>query len=183
MTGSPMTRGALATLLAALIASCASIPLSTALRLSDFDRSTLAGLDARAIRVRVAVPEGVELDTESIELGVMLATPERRVREAFALTGLARTRGARSAGWFGRDQPVVQHELAFAPEAAGRFAGLQRRALAGWGGRYELDVNARLSGPPPEVRTLRLWIDIRLGHDSPWVVLFDGAEVPLGAGR
>ncbi|KAB8172355.1 hypothetical protein FKV24_014905 [Lysobacter maris] len=179
MTGTAWLRGVSSLLLGALLVSCASIPLSTALRLSRLDRQAFTNLDPRSIRVRVAVQEGVELNPDSIELGVMLSGAGAHSREVFALAEQLRTPGTRSAGLFRGSEAVVQHELALTPDSAQRFAELQHRAFSDQGGRYELDVNASLSRLPPTTRVLRLWIDVRLDQDGPYMVLFDGAELPV----
>jgi len=61
-----------AILVALLISSCASIPLSTIARFSTFNAQTIARLDPSQIRVRVAVPIGYEINTAKSQLTISL---------------------------------------------------------------------------------------------------------------
>jgi len=53
---------------ALLLAGCASMPLTTALRLSLMNERTLFELDPQQIRVRVAVEDGFEIDAVNTQL-------------------------------------------------------------------------------------------------------------------
>jgi hypothetical protein len=51
-----------------VLSSCTSVPLSTIARGASFNESNLGFLDARALRVKVALPEGFVLDLDRTRL-------------------------------------------------------------------------------------------------------------------
>lgn len=55
-----------------LLCACASIPLSTALRLSSLDERALVQLEPAAIRIKVALPRGNTLNPEETRLVLRL---------------------------------------------------------------------------------------------------------------
>lgn len=179
MMGMQMVRAMLLASVVVLSTSCASIPVSTMMRMSSFDEARLASLDPAAIRVRVATPEGIAVDTDAIELGAVLGIDGKQTQEDFGLTELVRASGSRSIGFFSGDVPVVEHEFALTAESVQRFASLQREILSAPAGSFEFKVNAPLSEMPPGTKSIRFWIDLKLESDSPYMVLFDGAEVPM----
>ncbi|MGN0861763.1 MAG: hypothetical protein ACI4N1_00395 [Stenotrophomonas koreensis] len=67
------------------MAGCASIPLSTALRLSSISPATLAQVDPSQMRVRIALPKGVELDVASARLNLEVISQKSRLSPAFSL--------------------------------------------------------------------------------------------------
>lgn len=67
------------------MAGCASIPLSTAVRLSSMSPATLAQVDPSQVRVRIALPQGVELDVASARLNLEVISQKSRLSPAFSL--------------------------------------------------------------------------------------------------
>ena len=71
-----------------VLAGCASIPLSTAMRLSSLKPRTLAQLDPADVRVRVSLPNGFELNVPKSRLTVSLAAtngPSRKSQLGLSL--------------------------------------------------------------------------------------------------
>lgn len=59
------------------MAGCASLPLGAAVRLSAMSPATLAQVDPSQVRVRITLPQGVELDVASARLNLEDSTDGR----------------------------------------------------------------------------------------------------------
>lgn len=164
----------------ALLCACASIPLTTAMRLSSLDEKTLVQLQPGDVRVRLAVPRGNEVDVERVRL-----TLDVRAEHAPAAVADMRMRllgvrnGQRSAGMFRADIPVVIYELALAPEGASQLRALQRNvmALKSSKTRFEFSVNTPFSKMVPDQREMQFWVDLKLRETDDYLPLIDGAKV------
>ena len=106
----------------ALLGGCASIPLSTAVRLSSLNPQTLAQIDPTQVRVRLSVPAGYELDIPASKLKLSLASRSYGSRSgSMALTLLQTTRDIRPGGLFGSDTTVSTYLLSLSPEGGVSF--------------------------------------------------------------
>lgn len=164
----------------ALLGGCASIPLSTAMRLSSLDEKTLVQLVPADIRVRLSVPRGNELDVEHARLKLELqpngAAP---VTADMRLRLLGSSGEPRSVGMFRAAVPVTTYELALAPEGAGRLRELQRdlMAMKSSGLKYSFSVDAPFSTLPPDTQEVRFWVDLKLRAAEAYMPLIDGATI------
>ena len=165
---------------AALLAGCASIPLSTMARMSSFDERSLIQLDPAQIRVRVAVPVGFEVDIEKTKLEIDLHDEAGNKRHGeFALSRLATTRSQRPGGFLRADVAANQYDLALTPESMKRLRELQAYAASHALKSYEMRVGAELGKVPEDAKALRFWADVKLSDRDAYMTLFDGAEIVL----
>ena len=170
-------RGFATLVLAALLAGCASVPLSTALHFSSWGVRDFAQVDPAKLRIRLSVDEGFEVDVPGTRLAISLTDADGLTREAkLPLHQLLSEHGTRPGGWFARDVPVNTLVLALAPEGARRLADLQKSMLTGHPRAFDIDISARLARMPPEARRMTFWADLKLGADQPWIALIDGAD-------
>ena len=175
-----MTVRVAAVLLVLLVAGCASIPLSTMLRLSQLDQQTLVQLDPAQIRVRVAVPAGFAIDVQNTKLSLDLGSKSgAHDNSRYDLSKLAETTGARSGGLFRSDIPVNVYDLALTADANRRFREAQRFALANEFSEVNFSVNSRLASVPEDAKAIRFWIDLRLRQSDSYMTLIDGAEIVI----
>ena len=166
--------------LALVLSGCASIPLSTAWRMSKFTPATLAQLDPAQVRVKVSVPEGFEVDLAATELTVELSDdtgPD--LSERLSLTSLQTLRETRPAGIFSADVPVTSHVLALSPDGVRQLREVQQRFLSGASGSYTFGVQARFAQVPQDVREITFWADLKLALDEPFFPLIDGATIKV----
>lgn len=167
-----------------LLAGCASIPLTTAARLSTFDQKSVSQLDPAQIRVRVATPIGFELDAEKTKLSVGLSnTSGAREQADFSLSVISKTKSVRSGGLFSSDVQVTQYDLTLTPESVRRFATLQRFAMSGKLDHFHLNVSSGFSSMPMNASHIRFWADVKLKQSEPYMTLFDGAEIEIKQSR
>lgn len=160
------------------LAGCASIPLSTALRLSSLEPRTLAQIDPGHVRVRVSVPVGYELNVAASRLTLSLHTPNGQTREEkMGLSLLQVTSENRSAGWFAADVPVSTYDLALTPEGAHQLRDMQRFVLSENPGTFEFGINAPLARTPRDPREMTFWADVKLSAKEQYMPLINGAKV------
>ena len=161
-----------------VLAGCASIPLSTAMRLSSLKPRTLAQLDPADVRVRVSLPNGFELNVPKSRLTVSLAATNGPSRKSqLGLSLLQTVRDTRSPGWFSADVPVSTYVLALSPEGVREMRAMQQFALAGNPNKFELGINVPLAKSPENPRDLTFWADVKLRRDESWMRLIDGATL------
>lgn len=158
--------------------ACASIPLSTAWRLSNVTPDTFAQVDPLAVRVKVSVPDGFELDLASAELKVSVAGESGPpVTQQLGLRHLQTLSEARSTGFLSTGVPVTTYLFALDDEGAGHLADVQHRLQAGTAGSLALEVESRFAKTPPDPREVTFWIDLKLAPDAAFFPLVDGATM------
>ena len=164
----------------ALLCACASIPLSTALRLSSLDERALVQLDPAGIRVKVAVPRGNTLDPDATRLTLQLQLQGEAPRAAtMPLRLLGTSQGERSPGLLSRSIAVTTYELALSAEGARQLRDLQRELLHSRGdwGKVELSVNTSFLELAPGTKEMVFWVDVKLRSNDAYLTLFDGAKI------
>lgn len=161
------------------MAGCASIPLGTAVRLSAMSPATLAQVDPSQVRVRIALPQGVELDVASARLNLEISSEARSQREALPLVLINKEKGTRSPGLFRSDMPVVVYQLRL-DEAGQQSMHRLRQELMRTGNKtVAMSVDAPFSGLPSGTGEVTFWVDTKLSLADAWMPLIDGATVKI----
>lgn len=161
-----------------LLAGCASIPLSTAMRLSRLDEKTLLQLDPAQVRVRVAIPTGFELDVEQVKLSLAVSNAGQDRREGqFGLRLLSMQPALRNGGLFEGKVPVRAYELMLTSEGIAQLQALQETMRRQAYNQFALSVTTPLAKVPPGARSIRFWTDMRLTAADSYMTLLDGAEI------
>jgi len=162
------------------IGGCASIPLSTAVRLSSLKPSSLAHIDPAQVRVRLSVSSGYEVDIPKSRLKLSLLGSRSATRTAdMPLTLLRRSNGQRPGGLFSPDAPVTTYELALSPEGAHELRGFQKSLLTNGHGKFEFNVSAPFSKIPPKAESVTFWADLKLSNKDAYLPLIDDASLQL----
>lgn len=163
-----------------VLPGCASIPLSTALRLASMGPAALLETDPRHVRVKVSVPEDFELDVDRARLAMKIQADDGESRSAeMTLRPLQRESGKRSGGVFRADIPVSTYFLALSDEGVEELRGMQRIATPGR--RYEatVSVSTPFSRMPLDPEVVTLWIDLQLEPGEAFFPLIDRARITL----
>jgi hypothetical protein len=169
--------------LAAALAACGTIPLSTATRFSAFDEKDFAALDPGELRVRLSVPRGYSWDAAGIRLGVQVGAGRRERSEDFRLEEVASQAGKRGSGWLSAGTAVSVTTLRLARESTAKFRELQRFVADGSTDRIRLDVMLSMSAAPPGATSAPVWVEAMLSPKDGYFTLVDGAAIPLGGTR
>jgi hypothetical protein len=157
------------------LTGCASVPLSTMLRMSTMNQQTLLELDPQQIRARVAVYGGFEIDPKSTQLSLDIADEAgRRESRSYALNLLSKTNDTRPGGMFHSDYPVAAYEFALDPESVEDLRRLQKAFAHSKNPGFTVNVQTTAPG---YYKSVRFWIDLKLKEPEPYMTIVDGAEL------
>lgn len=165
----------------AQLSACSSIPLSTAARLSQFNRDTAQALRPAEVALRVSVPRGFVIDPAKTYLAIGLQQHDEAAMRDFMLDlRLAHSGpGARSAGLLRGEVATTDFELVLNDHGRRKFREVQDRIARWQGGRTALNAGTDFSSRPEGASTVTLWIDLRLSNQDGFFPLIDGARVRL----
>ncbi len=166
-----------------LQAGCASIPLSTAIRLASLEPRTLAQVDASEVRVRVSIPAGYELNVATSSLNLSLHSPTGVKQEGeLGLSLLQVTPESRSTGFFTANVPVFTYVLALTPEGVNKLRDIQEFLLSDHINEFKFGVNASLAKIPRNARQITFWADVKLFANEQYFPLINGAKIKFEDG-
>jgi hypothetical protein len=163
------------------LSGCASIPLTTALRLSSLFPQHLAHVDPAQVRVKVSVPLGYEINIRAARLTLVLTGPSGHHSAAMGLAVLGTSQGLRSRGWFRPSVHVSTVMLGLDPQGVQKLRKLQQYVLAGDAKGFEFSLVAPLAKVPPGAKQVTIWAALRLRTDEPFMPLIDGATFKFGS--
>ena len=175
-----MIRQAATALLCLALASCASIPLSTIARMSGFDEADFAALDPSAVRIRIALPEGSELDAEKSRLRAKVVSGTREREDQFHLEPELVEPDTRGGGLFSAAVPCTVHVLRLTEASRQSFEALQAFASEGRINVIDITVRPAFAAMPEDATSVTVWIDLLLSRSDGWFTLMDAASVELG---
>jgi hypothetical protein len=170
-------------LLCLTLASCASIPLSTIARMSHFDESDFAALDATAVRIRIALPQDFDLNAEKSRLRVKVASGTREREDQFDLEPELAEPDTHGGGLFSAPIPCTSYVLRLTGPSRQRFKELQAFTTEGRIDAIDIAVRPAFAKIPEGATTVTAWIDLLLSRSDGWFTLLDAARVELGALR
>ncbi|GAA5215472.1 hypothetical protein ACFSJ3_11505 [Corallincola platygyrae] len=163
-----------------LVVGCASVPLSTMVKMSQFGPEQFVELDGNALRAKVTVEEAVGLKPEQTRLAVTIASPQGEFTKEFDFKLVSET-------------PVIEkrlfrdplywrdYELKLSQQGYQTFQEFQQLVKADPQlDSLSLSVGARLKNPPPEGEVVTLSIALKLYEQEDYMPLFDKAEVKMG---
>ena len=151
-----------------ILASCASVPLSTLLRMSSFSEKKFVGLQPDEIGIKIRLPEGFALDVANSRLAIEVASNAGVHTAAFDLeqTGL-------------QLRPGVEYELQLTAQSRERFRRLQAFVAQAKVEDIAIRVMPKLASKPERARSVAVWIDLRLTQKEGYFALVDGASISL----
>ena len=161
------------------VAGCASIPLSTAVRLSAMSPATLAQVDPSQVRVRIALPQDVDLDVASARLNLEVSTDGRSQREALPLVLINKANDTRSPGLFRSEMSVMVYQLRLDEAGQQSLRRIRQELMRSGQKTIAMSVEAPFSGLPSGTREVTFWVDTKLSLGDAWMPLIDGATVKI----
>lgn len=166
-------------LVATTLCACTAIPLSTAAKLASFDERDFATINPDEIRLRVAVPQGYTWDAEAAKLEATIDVAGRSRRDVFRLTKVSERGSTRGGGFITAAIQVSVTTLRLTYQSSQSFRDLQRLVATGKAADVRLNVSLSILTAPKDVDSVRVWVDVMLPPQPGYVVLIDGATVPL----
>ena len=175
-----MRRALVAVVAAAMLSSCASIPLSAIARGASFNEGNLGFLDARALRVKVALPEGFVLDVERTRLKASILSSSSSREAEYALQLLETMSERRGGGYFSKEMAATSYEMNLTDVSARSLRELQGSVASGKVKSFQLDVQVRLKQVPAGATSAKAWVDLLVSPMEGYFPLVDGGTVPVG---
>lgn len=172
-------------LLALLVLSlqgCASVPLSTMVRMSSFSERDFSGLSADEVGVKIRIPRGFGLDVANSWLGIEVASKAGIHDARFELVQVKSQVIALPGGFFSGPTPGMEYELRLSNASAGAFRDLQEFVSRGKAEDINIRVVPKLSSSPEAATSIAVWIDLRLSEREGYFPLVDGTSIPLERG-
>ena len=164
-------------LLALSLLSCAAMPVSTQLHLSQYGRKEIAALRPEDIRVQVNVPVGFEINPQEMVLRLAFRGVEQSIAESFELVVLSQGAAEIPGGWFSSPIRTNGYELGLSSKAQGSFRKMQDAFGPMRIESVNYAVDWKFEKIPSQTRGVKLWIGVTLQQGEEPIVLFDGAEI------
>lgn len=168
-------------LLVLLLPGCMSIPVSTMLRMRDFDQNAFVALVPADIRVRVKVPDGFAIDPAQTVLRIALSTDDGgSVMGSFPLAVIAEDLETLPGGVFSDELQLRRYELRLSPRGLELFAQAQDQLRSARAGEFKLDVSWAFAHIPEKAESARFWIALKLAAGEDYFALIEDAQVAFG---
>lgn len=160
------------------VTGCSSIPLSTMMRLSSMGPEAFSTTNPNDIRVKFLMPEGFVLDVENASLILRRSGEDEVTQSVTMLLDLLQTETEeRSAGLFRGKTVLTAYTFKLTDKSAEELFELQQTLVEGEKHSLQLAMSAPLTTIPPDASEMKLWIDIQLQRDKPYLRLFDGVTL------
>jgi hypothetical protein len=163
---------------ALILAACASMPLSTLMRGASFNESTVGFVDARALGVKVSLPEGFVLDVSNTKLTALVDSASGQRKVTMTLEPVATTKGKRTSV-VSKDVEVTTFEMDLPEESVKSLRELQHLVAGGKAKKVSLDVSVSVSEVPPGATNVKLWVELMMSPMEGYFTLIDGGTLPL----
>lgn len=111
---------------AVIVCACSSIPLSTMLKMRDFDETTLLAASSDEIRTRVTLDQGVAPDLEKMRLLLSLDLAKGERQFSFQLAMFSQRDYLQRGGFFQPDIARSEYVMKLTADSELAFQSLQR---------------------------------------------------------
>lgn len=158
---------------------CASVPLSTMVRMSSFSARDFSGLSVDDVGVKIRIPRGFGLDVANSWLGIEVTSKAGIHNARFELDQVKSQIVTLPGGFLSGAAPGMEYELGLASSSAGAFRDLQELVSQGKAEDINIRVVPKLSSSPEGATSIAVWIDLRLSESEGYFPLVDGSSIPL----
>lgn len=164
---------------ALLLSGCASIPLSTMARFSGYDESDFVSIDPSEVRARITVPEEFAIDPAATALSVSFNSAGAENATSIPLQLIREDAVQLDGGWFASSKPGKRQTLRLTPPGIEMFRTVQRIVAAQELDSIAFSVSWKFSQTPPDVKEMRLWVDLHLSQKQGFFPLLRNARIPF----
>ena len=168
-----------AAFLCLLLCSCASVPLSTLVRMRAFDEREFSTLAAEALRVKIKLPEGFGLDAEESWLGIEISSAAGVHDATFELDEETVHGVALPGSIFSSPGTGTEYVLRLSAPSTGKFRELQAFVARARAEDINIKVVPKLSYYPEDATSVKVWISLLLSPTQGYFTLIDGATISL----
>ena len=165
--------------LSVVLSSCASIPISTMLEFSSFDKQQLVEIQPQAIRAKLQVDLPVRVDVDSIELSLELTNEQGTRAFTFPLQLVSEVAIAPVEGMFTTTPGKTEYTLKLSEAAIKHFTATQQLIREDAIRGFDFSVKSSFGKLPSEVREIGMSIFLQLSEEKGFVTLFDHATLAI----
>lgn len=166
-------------LIAALMSSCASIPLTTMLEFSSFGKEDLIGIQPQDLRAKIQVDQPVRADVNSAELSLELTTEKGSRAFEFPLHLLNEIDIEPVKGIFSTTAGKTEYTFKLSDEAIKNFVTTQQIIRDEKSGSFNFSVKTNFEELPSEISEIVLSVFLKLSEEKGFVILFKDAKVEI----
>ncbi|CAB9494192.1 hypothetical protein [Alteromonas macleodii] len=160
-----------------ILGGCASIPLSTMLEFSSFQKSDFVALEPADIKAKVIIDQPVEIDIEKVDLGLELETDLGNRIYKFPLSLIERRSIPAKEGWLSVDEAKIEYTFNLNAESVKSFQEVQQLLTNSSGGKFAFSVNSGFEKLPPDLESVNLSILLKLKNTEDFVPIFEDATI------
>lgn len=162
-----------------LLGSCATVPLSTLVRMNSFNEGEFANLQPEELRVRIKLPEGFALDIGKSWFEIEIGSVEGVHNATLKLDEVLSRRVLLSTSFFKAKSPSVEYVLRLSEPSRATFRELQSFVHRAPTEEINIRVVPKLAAAPPDAIAVKVWIDLFLSEAQGYFALVDGATISL----
>ncbi|MDF2179349.1 hypothetical protein P2G88_13910 [Aliiglaciecola sp. CAU 1673] len=167
---------------ALLLTACSSIPLSTMIKMRNFDQDSLQTLRAGDIRSRMTLPRGVGPDLEKTSLRVTLEFDKGEQQFSFPLEQLEQEDLILTGGLFSQDRLVSRYTLRLSEQGAAQFTQMQQSLQHNTPQSVGLSVSAILARDESHTKGI-MTLELKLKAQEDYFVLIDEYAYEIGESK
>ncbi|MCW8878158.1 MAG: hypothetical protein OQK51_14010 [Kangiellaceae bacterium] len=175
-----MNKKILTLLLVFFLASCSSVPLSSMVKLANFDQDDLIRIDPSQVRSKITLTAPAELETKTVKLVLKFEYSASNPQEyLFSLEPLWSKKISRDK-WFEADELLHQYEFKIEQQSIKAFKKYQREFLKyGKPKKYHWTVYYYLKNRPIESNDIKLDLELKFSEKDEYFYLLKGAVVDI----
>lgn len=164
------------------LSACSSIPVSTMLKMSSLDETTLQQTNPEDVRTRITLRPGIQPNLELTNLAMALELAEGSRQFTFPLEQERVDPVVWGGGLFSDDQQMFAYTLRLTDEGVKDFAAMQKASQESeWRG-IDLDIHVKFIGHERgDQGTMTL--ELKLAADEDFFTMFDRYEYTVGETR
>lgn len=165
--------------LSLLLSACSSVPVSTMMRMSSMDESTLQEVNATDLRTRITLLPDVSPNLDTTRLIVTTVTGDVERQYTFSLIEVAREPTLLSGGVFSDDIDMMSFTLKLSAEGLQDFNAMQKNFAEHSPDNMGLDVIVRLHNPD-DLEEGILSVELLFSPEEDYFTLLDQYHYTVG---
>lgn len=161
------------------VTGCATVPLTTILRMATFNDLDFAELEPNVIRVKIKLEDGFKLNAEQSQLAVQITSPAGSHYGHFSLETISVSQTELSQGVFSRNVLGTEYTLRLSDTSQKAFEKLKDFVKRGKPRKILVAIRPILSSSPQSAETVTVWVDLLITNNDGYFTLLEAAKVPM----
>lgn len=162
-----------------VVSGCASIPLTTMMKFSTFQKSDFVSLEPEDIKARLIIDQPVEIDIEKVNLGLEVESQQVNRVYKFPLSLLETRAIPAKEGWLASDEAKTEYTFELNQESVLNFRDVQQLLKNDKEGKFGFSVDTGFESVPPDLEKINLSILLKLDSTEDFVPIFEDATLDI----